>query len=250
MAKQGKKVITQPSKSASFQNLDMEPTDFKGVPVRLDRNKASIVVSDEAGKTSNFHDIQGFIREDKQNEKIENYWGKLNTGSGKADIIDFLKNRRRYFPIDFFKLDQLFLASPSREVLLKVTNINNKKNVGLEWLSYDGRVINPAKNELYVVLPLQVYSEDNLYQEDKWTPNKKVDGMRYNINAEIVTAIIGADAVVERDPETGIAKADSAIKYSVFVGTTSAVQKGTQAYDGTTWRLESGGGATGSVELP
>ncbi len=252
MAKQIKKatVVATQRNASSSEKLEMKPEDFNKVAVRSNLNKASVVLGDDYVSeavvvASNIKKV--IVLESNQKIRVDNYWGKPPSSTkNEAEVIHYLKNRRRYFPIDFFKLDQLFLASPTREVVLKVININDKSSVELEWLSYTGQTLAPSKNELYVVLPKEAYGNDNVFT----VGGVEIDGMRYNVNAQIMCAVIGADRVVERNAETGIATDDSGVKYSIFVGTSSAIFTSSKTYDSLKTSLQSGGGAGGTVELP
>jgi hypothetical protein len=229
---------------------DIEPDDFTKLPKRADLNKATLIEINPEGlvaqasvnDTNKGHTISGFSSEDEQEKMMNNYWGSKAFYDEKGHIVA-MNNRRHYFPIDFYKLDQLFLASPTREVILKVRNIHNKFDVELEWLSYDGMDIQVSNNELYFSLPLEAYAADSLYRKGTYV----VDGMRYNNFAQIIGAVIGCATEIQRD-ENGSAINTDKVNYCIFVGGLSVDFVGVRDYIGI--QPETGGGAGGTVGIP
>ena len=100
---------------------------------------------------------------DERDALIENFWIRLS-----------LEKR---FPIAIWKIRQLFKASSSDEVALRVTDIDEKEYIDGRWIAYDSIIENDLDNDPNDGVCYFVLHETFFRGPIENTPNGSVDGM-------------------------------------------------------------------------
>jgi hypothetical protein len=102
-----------------------------------------------------------YVTTESRDSLINQYW-------------DFA-GEKKYFLITIDELEDLYKSSPSGKVMIKVTNIDDKKRVKAEWLPYDKDLIQKS----LTMTPNYYFVMEKRFFDDTTPDPTKPGGMRY-----------------------------------------------------------------------